>query len=327
MKNYCLLFILCSALVACCVAWRVCDQGDSKRELRTLQNLLEWELMQQSFYTQAARTFGGNITGIPENEIETFGQFKDQTDAYVQNLTALIAGKGGDPIQPCGSYLFGFGDNSTEFLNQTIQLENWGNALYLGAISNISNPALQTFIASIASIKARHAAWLSAILNRTPFVRTVDTPLSVSSVKRRVNEVGIAMDDCPIQNNQCFGFNSSDTEVCGGTERGQCVAKNVCICKAGFKGSDCSERCRGSGSGDRCFDCHDSCCNDVRRGPVCYTESNHSCVASQEEENTFVLCGRGEGVCNLWCFDANLYQCEDGVLVLKQTITARPISS
>ncbi len=316
MKNS-TLFIsaICLALIGYTFA-TFCDNVDQKRDLRTLQNLLEWELMQQNFYEQGASQFSNNLNGVSEGQLANARTIKTHTDTYVQNLTNLITAKGGSPIQECSNYNFNFGSNSGDYLNKTIKLENWGNSLYLGAVFNTSNPAMQNLFASIASVKARHAAWLSGVLNKDPFRANFDSSISFSEAKRLVREEGITIENCPSENNQCFGVNANDANVCGGSSNGQCVAKNVCICRTGFKGNSCQETC--GGGSNNCSACPDACCNDIRLGPVCFNNTTHACAASAEN-GTFVLCGLNEAVCNLWCFNPAIYSCVNESLVFRES--------
>jgi beta-glucanase (GH16 family) len=59
-----------------------------------------------------------------------------------------------------------------------------------------------------------------------------------------------------------------------------------------------------------------SCCNDGRNGPVCYSPNTHTCA--QDNRGIFQLCGKGNGSCNGACFDANIYQCVGGKITQKK---------
>lgn len=101
---------------------------------------------------------------------------------HVEFLTQSISAAGGTPVEEAE---YDFGDafaDVTAFLETAQALENTGVAAYNGAASFILDPAILASAASIASVEARHAAYLNARNGETPFPDAFDESLSRGEV-------------------------------------------------------------------------------------------------------------------------------------------------
>jgi hypothetical protein len=87
---------------------------------------------------------------------------------------------GGTP-QPLDCYNFGF-KTVDNFLSIAQALENTGVMAYDGAIASLQNPALQTAAATIATVEARHAAYLNLLNYSLPFPAPFDTTQTMAQI-------------------------------------------------------------------------------------------------------------------------------------------------
>ncbi len=142
-------------------------------------------------------TFGAGLFSL-------LTQIRDHEAAHVAALIATIRTLGGTPTQPC-TYTFPV-TTIDDFLKTAQALENTGVSAYDGAINRITDPALVQTGATIATVEARHAAFLNLIagggltsgnfqpvvpgaaapaipgVSASPFPNAFDTPLSTAQV-------------------------------------------------------------------------------------------------------------------------------------------------
>ena len=64
----------------------------------------------------------------------------------------------------------------------TTLLENTGVMAYDGAVRLIKNPAILTAAATIATVEARHAAYLRLVTGDIPFPAAFDTPRTMTEI-------------------------------------------------------------------------------------------------------------------------------------------------
>jgi hypothetical protein len=160
-------------------------------DLTLLNYALTLENLEAAFYTQGLTQFSsadfGNSTFI-----QNFGNIiggdvyaylsliRDHEAQHVRTLQSLIKGVGGAPAKPC-SYNFGY-KTADEFVTVAALLENTGVMAYDGAIAQISNSSLKTAAATIATVEARHAAYLNLLTGTSPFPASFDTPGTSASI-------------------------------------------------------------------------------------------------------------------------------------------------
>ena len=91
---------------------------------------------------------------------------EELTHATLLNITVQALGYA--PVQPC-QYTYPNITSVSNYLAQGLQFETVGTAAYAGALNGLTNPALVQAAASIASVEARHAGYLSNLLGYVPF--------------------------------------------------------------------------------------------------------------------------------------------------------------
>lgn len=119
--------------------------------------------------TTLAKVLGpGTINGVYTN----LGRIRDHEVTHVSALQAAIRSLGGAPVEPC-TYEFPY-TNPDSFLQVALTLEETGVQAYDGAIAMISAAALKSAGASIATVEARHAAYLQLLNSSLPFPKAFD---------------------------------------------------------------------------------------------------------------------------------------------------------
>jgi rubrerythrin len=150
--------------------------GDNK----ILNYALTLEHLEYAFYRDGLDEFTESDfdPGVYARLIE----IRDHEDTHVDALIATIEQRGGDPVEE-GCYDFGdaFSD-PVAFLATAQALENTGVMAYDGAIALIKNPGLQTTGATIATVEARHAAYLNILNDDSPFPAAFDEAKDMEAV-------------------------------------------------------------------------------------------------------------------------------------------------
>ncbi|MEO7861689.1 MAG: ferritin-like domain-containing protein [Nitrospirales bacterium] len=160
-------------------------------DIDILNYALTLEHLEAAFYVQGLNTFtmtdftsarfirgfGGKITS------RVYGYFqliRDHEVTHVQTLISVIQSLGGTPVGPC-TYNFGY-SNVDQYVAVAQALEDTGVMAYDGAIALIQNPDLQTAGATIATVEARHAAYLRLLNGNVPFPAAFDTPKTMAEI-------------------------------------------------------------------------------------------------------------------------------------------------
>ncbi|MEJ7605499.1 MAG: ferritin-like domain-containing protein [Bryobacteraceae bacterium] len=172
-----------------------------------LNYALTLELLEATFYTQGLARFssadfaqatfaqtlrtasgvsteappsGASDTGLAQDVYAFLSLIRNHEQAHVRTLTATIRSLGGTPVT-APRFQFPY-NNVDEFVALAQTLENTGVAAYVGAIAQISNPALVTASATIATVEARHAAYLNRIRGMNPFPDAFDMGKSMAEI-------------------------------------------------------------------------------------------------------------------------------------------------
>jgi hypothetical protein len=106
---------------------------------------------------------------------------RDHELAHVNTITTVIKSLGGIPVAACASYNFTY-TSADGFLKLAMTLENIGVSAYDGAVALVQNPDLRTAAASIATVEARHAAYLNLLNGAIPFPAPFDSPKSKTDI-------------------------------------------------------------------------------------------------------------------------------------------------
>jgi hypothetical protein len=161
-------------------------------DINILNFALRLENLESAFYSQGLATFapkdfqnsvavqqlGG--TKIGANIYSYLAAIGRHEQDHVTKLIQTVQALGGTP-QPVDCYNFGF-KTADDFLQIAQALENTGVAAYDGAIASLQSTDLQTTAATIATVEARHAAYLNLLNLTLPFPAPVDTTRTMTDV-------------------------------------------------------------------------------------------------------------------------------------------------
>lgn len=176
-------------------------------DINILNFALRLENLESTFYTQglaafapkdfansaAVQNYGGTKIGANlYTYLQAIGKHEqDHVTKLIQTIVAL----GGTP-QPLDCYNFGF-KTADDFLRIAQTLENTGVMAYDGAIASLSDPNLQTAAATIATVEARHAAYLNLLNFTLPFPSPFDTTMTTAQILSAAGQfLGTG---CPVQ--------------------------------------------------------------------------------------------------------------------------------
>jgi len=143
---------------------------------------LTLENLQAEFYSQGLAKFNESAftdAGFNSTAHGRFVEIGNQENQHVASLVTLIQNLKGQPVPLC-NYSFPM-DNLTEWLTSARALETASVSAYLGAMSGL-NGNLSTNAASIATVEARHAAYLNELWGQPASPYAYDTPLSRRAV-------------------------------------------------------------------------------------------------------------------------------------------------
>jgi rubrerythrin len=141
---------------------------------------LTLEHLEANFYIDGLKKFGDNLGRIMRSR---FQRIRDHEVEHVDTLSKVIRSVGGRPV-PRGTYNFArTAFTSVKKFKSVAQiLENTGVSAYDGAIAHIETAELLTGGAQIATIEARHAAYLNLLNGDGPFPDAFDTPVAPRTV-------------------------------------------------------------------------------------------------------------------------------------------------
>ena len=134
----------------------------------------------------------GTAAGVLTN----LTRIRDHEVAHVAALQSTIRSLGGVPVEPC-TYNFPY-KNADEFLQIAQALEETGVSAYDGAIAMISAAALKSAGASIATVEARHAAYLNLVNSNVPFPMSFDMPKTMREVLATASQFIVACSTTPV---------------------------------------------------------------------------------------------------------------------------------
>ena len=175
-------------------------------DITILNYALTLELLEASFYTQGLARFssgdfdqstalgtlqtasgngtaplaGDTNTGLAQDVYGYLTLIRDHEQQHVRTIRNLIRNLGGTPINP-PTFRLNF-TNADDFLSTAMLLENTGVGAYNGAIPGVFNPSLVTAAATIATVEARHAAYLNRVMGQNPFPSAFDAGKTVAEI-------------------------------------------------------------------------------------------------------------------------------------------------
>ena len=154
--------------------------GDGYTDLEVLNYALTLEHLEYAFYRDGLERFSkqafkrAGFGGPAYGRLQTI---RAHERTHVETLTRVIRGLGGDPVEEAPCYDFAAAFRSVKAFLATAQLlENTGVMAYDGAVALIDSPELRTAGATIATVEARHAAYLNDLNGDSPFPEAFDEP-------------------------------------------------------------------------------------------------------------------------------------------------------
>ncbi len=173
-------------------------------DVEILNYALTLERLEYEFYRQNLRRFNEReIEGaaifegfgrkVRSQIYENLVRIRNHEKTHVETLIAVIKKLGGDPVPAC-EYDFGV-NGVADFVATAQVLEDTGVMAYDGAIAYIDKPGLQTAGATIATVEARHAAYLRLLNGEVPFPEPFDDPKAPRQVCELVHKTFIT--ECP----------------------------------------------------------------------------------------------------------------------------------
>ena len=152
------------------------------QDIAVLNYALTLERLEADFYVQGLQRFGaGDFAAFGfANLYDRLRDIRDHEVAHVATLESVVQSLGGAPVTG-GEFAFPYNDPRS-FLRVAQVLENTGVSAYDGAVALLRLPQLQTAGATIATVEARHAAYLNLVNGDSPFPAAFDTPRSPGDI-------------------------------------------------------------------------------------------------------------------------------------------------
>lgn len=182
-------------------------QTAANPDVSILNYALTLEHLEAAFYNQGLQTLtAANFaaaafvaplgTGVTGSLFANLQAIREHENTHVTTLMTVIRSLGGTPVAPC-TYNFPF-TTADQFLTIAASLENTGVSAYIGALPMIQSPALQTAGATIATVEARHAAYLNLITGAIPFPDAFDIPKTMQEILAIANQFITACGTQPV---------------------------------------------------------------------------------------------------------------------------------
>lgn len=176
-------------------------------DLEILNYALTLEYLEATFYTEGLKRFssadfaqanfyqalvtgsqigadapvsGATGTGLAQDVYAYLSLIRNHEQQHVRTIAAVIRQLGGTPIT-APRFQFNF-TTVDEFIATAQALENTGVAAYNGAIPLMSSPDLVTASATIATVEARHAAYLNRLRGMVPFPEAFDAGKTMAEI-------------------------------------------------------------------------------------------------------------------------------------------------
>lgn len=159
--------------------------GTPKSDVAILNFALTLEFLEAEFYTQAEKSkFGGK----PGTFARVVGRHERAHVAFLRKALGKAA-----VAKPTFDFK-GTTANVDQFVRTARVLEDTGVAAYLGQIANIKSKGVLRAAGSIATVEARHAAWIREILGgsatQLPAPTAFDAPKSKAQILAAVTGTG-----------------------------------------------------------------------------------------------------------------------------------------
>lgn len=156
-------------------------------DVAVLNYLLRVEYVQAELYreglldfTTAARIrqfdpYGGQAT------LDQLRSLYEQELSHQEILRTLVTRLGGTPLPLC-TVTFARFATAQNMLQTAFAIENVGVSAYLGVVPLLRVPQVQTAVAAIATVEARHSTYVGMLNGESPAPAPADTPRSREEV-------------------------------------------------------------------------------------------------------------------------------------------------
>jgi rubrerythrin len=153
-------------------------------DVKILNYALTLEFLEAEFYKQAVanKAYGASA------DLKRFAEVVARHEA--RHVTFL---KGALGAKATKKPAFDFADTVTDqakFAATAQVLEDTGVSAYLGQVKNVLQPGVLSAAGTIATVEARHAAWIRFINGDTPAPADFDRPKSEKAILRAVGATG-----------------------------------------------------------------------------------------------------------------------------------------
>lgn len=179
--NLRILFVLGLAAACRSVQGQTYAQLAAANDLTVLNYALTLENLESAFYNQGLAALNAsqfNASGYDSTVYSYLQMVQAHEASHVTFLTNVInSASSGAAVPPCTYTFTNALQSPANFITTAAALENAGQTAYDGAINGLTNAAYAQAAAQIATVEARHAAYLNQLLNPavSPFPQAFDT--------------------------------------------------------------------------------------------------------------------------------------------------------
>jgi len=154
-------------------------------DISTLNYALTLENLEATFYTEGLARFSQQDfvdAGYSAGTRNYITLIQDHEITHVNTLKSVINSYGALAVRPC---IYNFNQSLSSvsnFIATARLLEATGTMAYDGAANTLNDATLLQVAATIATVEARHTAYLNELNNQTPFPQDFETALSPEQV-------------------------------------------------------------------------------------------------------------------------------------------------
>jgi rubrerythrin len=162
----------------------ISKQRSKRNDVKILNYALTLEFLEAAFYKQAVANQAFGSSAALKAFAETVAEHEAKHVAFLKKALGSAAIK---------SPTFDFGDTVTDqakFAATAQVLEDTGVSAYLGQVGNVSQRAVLSAAGTIATVEARHAAWIRDINGVSPAPASFDVPKSEKAILKAVTATG-----------------------------------------------------------------------------------------------------------------------------------------
>jgi Ferritin-like domain len=156
-------------------------------DVAVLNYLLRVEYVQAELYREGLLDF---TTPARIRQFDVYGgqptlnqlqALYEQDLSHQEILRSIITRLGGTPLPRC-TVTFARFAAALNMMQTAFAIENIGVSAYLGAVPLLRLPQVQSAVAAIASVEARHSAYIGILNGQSPAPAPADTPRSREEV-------------------------------------------------------------------------------------------------------------------------------------------------